>query len=52
MVRQDGVELLVAPDLAKYSRELRVDLKQFWFLRHLKAEAELTNGLVLGRRVT
>jgi hypothetical protein len=25
-------------------------LKQFWFFRNLKAVAELSNGLVLGRR--
>ena len=42
--------MLVTPDLAKHSRTLSIDLKQFWFLRHLKAEAELSNGLVLGRR--
>ncbi len=42
--------MLVSPDLAKHSRQLTVDLKQFWFIRHLKAEAELSNGQVLGRR--
>ena len=41
---------MVSPDLAKHSRHLLVDLKEFWFFRHLKAEAELANGLVLGRR--
>ncbi len=51
VVRQEGVELLVSPNLAKHSRQLSVELKEFWFFRHLKAEAELTNGLVLGRRV-
>ena len=50
MVRQEGVELLVSPTLAKHSRQLSVELKEFWFFRRLKAEAELTNGLVLGRR--
>jgi len=50
MVRQDGVELLVSPDLARHSRQLSVELKQFWFLRHLKVEAELNNGMILGRR--
>ena len=50
MIRQEGVELLVSPDLAKNSRQLSVELKEFWFFRHLKAEAELSNGLVLGRR--
>ena len=40
----------MSPDLAKHSRQLSVELKAFWFFRHLKAEAELSNGLVLGRR--
>lgn len=41
---------MVPPDLAKYSQQLSIDLKQFWFFRNLKAVAELSNGLVLGRR--
>ena len=50
MVRQDGIELLVSPDLAKASRHLSIDLKQFLIFRNLKAQAELTNGFVLGGR--
>jgi hypothetical protein len=49
-VRQDGLELMVSPDLARHSRQLTVDLTQFLFFRHLKAVAELSNGLVLGKR--
>jgi hypothetical protein len=52
VVRQDGVELLMAPDLAKHTRQLSVGLRRFWFLRSLKAQVELSNGLVLGRRVS
>lgn len=47
-VRQDGVELMVSPDLARYSRNLTVDLKEFLFFRNLKAVAELSNGALLG----
>ena len=43
---------MVSPDLARYSRQLTVDLNQFLFFRHLKAVAELSNGLVLGKRTS
>ena len=49
-VKQDGVELLVAPDLARNSDNLHVKLNQFLFFRHLKAVVELSNGVVLGAR--
>ena len=49
-VKQDGVELLVSPDLARYSENLHIKLNQFLFFRHLKAVVELTNGVVLGAR--
>ena len=49
-VKQDGVELLVSPDLARHSENLHVKLSQFLFFRHLKAVVELTNGVVLGAR--
>ncbi len=42
--------MLVAPDLAKHSKELSIDLKQFLVFRNLKAVAVLDNGMVLGRR--
>ena len=49
-VKQDGVELLVSPDLARHSENLHIKLHQFLFFRHLKAVVELTNGVVLGAR--
>ena len=50
VIRQDGVELLLSPDLASHTSKMSINLKRFLFLRHLKAEVELDNGLVLGRR--
>ena len=49
-VKQDGVELLVSPELARNSENLHIKLNQFLFFRHLKAVVELTNGVVLGAR--
>ena len=49
-VKQDGVELLVSPDLARNSENLHIKLNQFLFFRNLKALVELTNGVVLGAR--
>ena len=49
-VQRDGVELLVSPDLARHTSSLSIDLKRFLFINHLKAEVELSNGLVLGAR--
>ena len=49
-VKQDGVELLVSPDLARHSENLHIELNQFLFFRHLKAVVELTNGVVLVAR--
>ena len=49
-VKQDGVELIVSPDLARNSENLHIKLNQFLFFRHLKAVVELTNGVVLGAR--
>lgn len=49
-VKQDGVELLVAPDLAKHSENLHIKLNRFLFFNNLKALVELTNGVVLGAR--
>jgi hypothetical protein len=50
VVRQDGVELLVSLELAKHTKDLYIGLKQFWVFRHLKAAAQLSNGLELGHR--
>ena len=49
-VKQDGVELLVSPDLARNSENLHIKLNQFLLFRNLKAVVELTNGVVLGAR--
>ncbi|PKB72795.1 MAG: hypothetical protein BZY75_05195 [SAR202 cluster bacterium Io17-Chloro-G7] len=48
--KQEGVEYLVMPDLAKHTRTIDVDLKSFLFLKNLSATLELSDGLVLGRR--
>ena len=49
-VKQDGVEMLVSPDLTRHSENLHIKLNQFLFLRHLKAVVKLSNGVVLGAR--
>ena len=49
-VKQGGIELLVSPDLAKYSENLHIKLNHFLFFHYLKAVVELTNGVVLGAR--
>ena len=50
LIQQDGVELLLAPDLARHASNLSIDLKRFLIFNHLKAVVELSNGLVLGAR--
>ena len=40
------------PSLAKHTTSMTIDSKKFLFFRNLKAELELENGLVLGRRAT
>ena len=50
LIRQDGVELLVAPGLARQASNLSIDLKKFLFFNHLKAVVEFSNGIVLGAR--
>ena len=47
-VLRDGVEVLVSVDLARFVCSLHIYLDQFLFFRSLKAEAALTNGLVMG----
>ena len=44
------MELLISPDLLRHTSDMSINLKKFLFLKHLKAEVELDNGLVLGRR--
>lgn len=48
--RLDGVELLLLPELAGNTAALKLELKTLLFFRNLKAEVELTNGEVFGRR--
>ena len=48
--KQEGVELLVMPGLAKHTRNIDINLKKFLFLKNLSATLELSDGLVLGRR--
>lgn len=50
VIRQDGIELLLLPDLAQHTRKLYIDLREFLFIRNLKAVVELSDGMVLGRR--
>ena len=44
------MELLVLPELVKHTRSVDIDLKEFLFFRNLKANLELADGVVLGRR--
>ena len=44
---QDGVELLVAQNLAAHLETIHLDLKRFLFLRSLKAEVEFAGRPVL-----
>ena len=48
--KQEGVEFLLMPDLAKHTRNIDIDLKKFLFMKNLSATLELSDGLVLGRR--
>lgn len=47
-VLRDGLEVLVSVDLARFLRSLHISLDKFLWFRSLKAEAGLTNGLVMG----
>ena len=44
------MELFILPNLAQHTTTMNIDSKKFLFFRNLKAELELENGLVLGRR--
>jgi len=48
-IQQDGIELLVSPNLLHNTNQLSLELKQFLFMKRLKATAELLNGIVLGQ---
>lgn len=47
-VLRGGVEVLVSVDLARFLCSLHISLDKFLFFRSLKAQAVLTNGLVMG----
>ena len=44
------MELFIPPNLVQHTTTMNIDSKKFLFFRNLKAELELENGLVLGRR--
>ena len=44
------MELFIPPNLAQHTTTMNIDSKKFLFFRNLKAELELENGVVLGRR--
>ena len=41
--------MLIAPDLAEHTQSIDIKLKEFLFMRKLKAVIELTDGVVLDR---
>ncbi len=49
-VQQDGVELLVSPDLADNASNIAVQLGSFLFFKRLKGAVMLSNGWVVGAR--
>ncbi len=46
------MELFILPALAKHTTSINIDCKKFLFFRNLKAELEMENGMVLGRRAS
>ena len=46
------MELFILPGLAKHTTVMNIDSKKFLFFRNLKAELELEDGMVLGRRAS
>ncbi|MCH2509632.1 MAG: hypothetical protein MK109_05160 [Dehalococcoidia bacterium] len=46
------MELFILPNLAQHTTTMNIDSKKFLFFRNLKADLELENGLVLGRRAS
>ncbi len=47
VVRQDGVEVLVSNALAPYIHQIELDCKKFLFMRKLKAELVMQNGMII-----
>jgi len=49
-VHQGDVRLLVSRDLMRYARRIRVEVRRFlFFFPYLRADAELQNGVIIGR---
>ena len=49
-VQREDVLLLVSKDLTRYARRIRVEVRKFlFFFPYLRADAELQNGVVIGR---
>ena len=46
------MELFILPQLAQHNDTVTIDSKKFLFFRNLKAELEMENGLVVGRRAS
>jgi 16S rRNA G527 N7-methylase RsmG len=46
------LELFILPNLAQHTTIMNIGSKKFLFFRNLKADLELENGLVLGRRAS
>ena len=44
--------MLVMPELVRHTTSIDIDLKEFLFLRNLRAVVELSDGAVLGRRAS
>ena len=44
--------VFILPNLAQHTTIMNIDSKKFLFFRNLKADLELENGLVLGRRAS
>ena len=46
------MELFILPKLAQHTTIMNIDNKKFLFFRNLKADLELEDGMVLGRRAS
>ncbi len=46
------MELFILPNLAQHTTVMNIDSKQFLFFLNRKADLELENGIVLGRRAS
>ena len=44
--------MFILPNLAQHTIVMNIDSKKFLFFRNLKADLELENGMVLGRRAS